>query len=59
MPRGHNTLPAMTRNDLAQVVIEKLTSAAAELGRLGGAARARKLSAEQRAAIAKRAAQNR
>ncbi len=38
---------------------EATASAAAQLGKLGGAARARKLNAEQRAAIAKKAAERR
>jgi hypothetical protein len=38
---------------------EKAANAAAELGRLGGAARARKLTAEQRTEIARKAAAGR
>ena len=38
---------------------EKTSSAAAQLGKLGGAARARNLTAEQRAEIAKKAAKSR
>lgn len=38
---------------------EQVASAAAQLGKLGGAARAKKLTPEQRAGIAKRAAAKR
>jgi hypothetical protein len=72
LPRPRAPLGEGSPTDSVEAEIEKLnideeghrrlanpTSAAAELGRLGGAARARKLTAEQRTEIARKAAARR